>query len=76
MYLLINTSAADDAHIGQIISRHFTIETARAAQSKHARAVKRHNGSSAYVRTCIVQHYGPCSARAGDWLRLDATDHH
>lgn len=49
MYYLIDTFNS------RIISKHRTLEAAEAADAKHQRDVKRHNGRDSYIPTRIEQ---------------------
>ena len=55
MFAVINTMDRSDRVIGRIVSRHRTVETATAADSKLQRAVRRRNGPTSYLPTIVCQ---------------------
>lgn len=55
MFIVVNTILADDNHLGQALSTHFTIEAAEKSMAKIQRAVKRRNGASSYIPMTIIE---------------------
>lgn len=71
MYYLINTMSRVEAnHVGRVISRHRTIETALKAQAKLARSVREANGQNSYLPTTILKD-GEVAIDHADAWRVD-----
>ena len=73
MYALIDTQYRTTRSRGRILSRHRTVETARRANTKLQRAVRRRNGPTSYLLTivCVGRRNNTHEALRSDWVQVD-----
>lgn len=73
MFAVVDTFSKPHGEFGTVISRHWTLEAARKAESKFQDQVRRNNGDNSYIPTVLVHLMGRKLGRVGrsipcDWV--------